>query len=92
MTNQRINNTEIWSKRKLLYQTAADLFIGFFFKKPTCLFIASLFRVTEENLLLERDQSGPTSSSEFLHSSRELNFRSLLVFIMVFPYLRHRRT
>ena len=37
MTNQRINNTEIWSKRKLLYQTAADLFIGFFLKKPTCM-------------------------------------------------------
>ena len=37
MTNQRINNTEIWSKRKLLYQTAADLFIGFFLKKPTCI-------------------------------------------------------
>ena len=36
MTNQRINNTKIWSKRKLLYQTAADLFIGFFLKKPTC--------------------------------------------------------
>ena len=32
MTNQRINNTEIWSKRKLLYQTAADLFIGFFLR------------------------------------------------------------
>ena len=40
MTNQRINNTEIWSKRKLLYQTAADLFIGFFLKKPTCMFTA----------------------------------------------------
>ena len=37
MTNQRINNTEIWSKRKLLYQTPADLFIGFFLKKQTCL-------------------------------------------------------
>ena len=37
MTNQRINNTEIWRKRKLLYQTAADLFIGFFLKKPTCI-------------------------------------------------------
>ena len=39
MTNQRINNTEIWSKRKLLYQTAADLFKWFLFKEANLFYI-----------------------------------------------------
>ena len=49
MANQRINNTEIWSKRKLLYQTAADLFIGFFLKKPTCFILKPIRSVYDHH-------------------------------------------
>ena len=91
MTNQRINNTEIWSKRNLLYQTAADLFIGFFLKKPTCFFFigenevcgdgdTTLVSGTGVITSLDQDKNGLYDNHLDCHWTVQLDFDSVIIF------------